>query len=351
MPTITDVARRAGVSVATVSRVINDTKFVSPELRQRVLQAMKELDYQPNLLAGSLRRRETHTIGLIVPDTANPFFGELAKGAEDVGFQNGYNVILCNSDYNLERERAYVEVLQAKQVDGLIFIPCSAETGHVRQLLAKMRNPVVTADRQTPELVADSITADNRAGGRLAAQHLLALGHRRIGCIERPKYLPHIQDRIIGFCEVLEEWGLAIPDELRARGGFSFEDGVRAARQLLSLPAPPTAIFAYNDIMAIGALRAAREMGLHVPDDLAVVGFDNIPVASFVTPQLTTVDQPNYHIGALAAQLLIGRLSGEIEGEPQRRVLDVKLIVRESSDPARQVGTQRAKANRARRTE
>ncbi|HID20780.1 MAG TPA: LacI family transcriptional regulator, partial [Planctomycetaceae bacterium] len=256
-----------------------------------------------------------------------------------------YNVILCNSDYNLERERAYIEVLQAKQVDGLIFIPSSIEIAHVRELLAKMRGPVVTADRYTPELAADSIIADNRAGGRLAAQHLLALGHQRIGCIERPKYLPHVQDRLIGFREVLEEQGIVIPDELCVRGGFSFEDGVRAARRLLSLPNPPTAVFAYNDIMAIGALRAAREMGLHVPDDLAVVGFDNIPVASFVTPQLTTIDQPKYRIGALAVELLIGRLSGEIEGDPQQQVLDVRLIVRESSDPARRIGSREAKTD------
>lgn len=338
MVTITDVARRAGVSVATVSRVINDTKFVSEELRKHVLQAMEELDYQPNLLAGSLRRQETHTLGLIVPDTANPFFGELAKGVEDVGFQNGYNVILCNSDYNLERERSYVVVLQAKQVDGLIFIPCSAKTDHVRQLLAKTRGPVVTADRQTPELATDSITADNSAGGRLAARHLLELGHRRIGCIERPKYLAHIQDRITGFHEMLKKWNLTLPKELNVRGGFRFEDGVRAARQLLSLSPPPTAIFAYNDIMAIGALRAARERGMHVPNDLAVVGFDNIPIASFVTPALTTVDQPKYRIGVLAAQLLIDRLRGEIEEELQHQTLDVKLIVRESSEPVARAG-------------
>lgn len=338
MPTIADVARKAGVSVATVSRVINGTKFVSPELRQCVLQAMEELDYHPNLLAGSLRRGKSYTIGLIVPDTANPFFGEVAKAVEDVGFQNGYNVVLCNSNYDLERERSYIEVLLAKQVDGLVFIPCSSEIAHVRDLLAKMRGPVVIADRYTPELSTDSVTAANRVGGRLVAQHLLTLGHQRIGWIGRPEYLVHVQDRFIGFRETLAEQGVIVPDELCVRGGFSLEDGLRAARRLLSGPNPPTAIFAYNDIMAIGALRAAREMGLHVPDDVAIVGFDNIPQASFVTPQLTTVDHPKYHIGELATQLLIGRLRGEIEGDPQQHVLDVRLVVRESSDPTCRVG-------------
>lgn len=334
MTTINDVARRAGVSAATVSRVMNDTKPVSPELRQRVMQAMEELDYRPNLLAGSLRRRVTHTIGLIVPDTTNPFFGELAKSVEDVGFQHGYNVILCNSDYNLKRERSYVEVLKAKQVDGLIFIPCSASTDHVSDLLEDWQGTVVTADRLTPELDADSVTADDRGGGRLAALHLLGLGHRRIGCIQRPEYLAHIEDRLAGFREVLQQCGLDIDDELCVSGGFRFEDGVGAGRALLSLPRRPTAIFAYNDIMAIGALQAARELNVLVPDDLAIVGFDDIPVASYVTPGLTTIRLPKYRIGTLAAETLLGRVRGEIEGPQHHEVLEVELIIRGSSDPS-----------------
>jgi LacI family transcriptional regulator len=330
-PTISDVARKAGVSVATVSRVMNGTKFVSAQLRERVQLAMRELDYQPNLLAGSLRRQESFTVGLIVPDTSNAFFGELAKGVEDAGFENDYNVILCNSDYNLERERTYVEVLQAKQVDGLIFIPSSAEMEHVKALLERMRGPVITVDRLTPELDADSITVDNRQGGRLAAQHLVDLGHERIGCVGRPKYLAHVEERISGFCEVLKERGIELHDAYRVQGGFSFAEGVEAGKKILALPRPPTAIFAYNDVMAIGVLRAARELDVRVPEDLAIVGFDNIPVASFVTPQLTTVNQPKYEIGAQAAQLLIDRLNLEREGPPERRVLDVDLVVRESS--------------------
>jgi len=334
MTTIIDVARRAGVSAATVSRVMNDTKPVSQELRQRVLRVMDELDYHPNLLAGSLRRRVTHTIGLIVPDTTNPFFGELAKSIEDVGFQHGYNVILCNSDYNLERERSYIMVLKAKQVDGLIFIPSSSRMDHVSDLLESWQGSVVTADRLTPELEADSVVADNRAGGHMAALHLLGLGHRCIGCIERPEYLAHIEDRLIGFCEILRQWNTEIPKEFCVRGGFRLEDGVRAARALLTLPARPTAIFAYNDIMAIGALQAAKELNVRVPDDLAIVGFDDIPMASYLTPALTTIRLPKYRIGALAAEILLGRVRGEIEGPLHHEVLEVELIVRGSSDPS-----------------
>ena len=334
MTTINDVARRAGVSAATVSRVMNDTKPVSQELRKRVLRVMEELDYRPNLLAGSLRRRVSHTIGLIVPDTTNPFFGELAKSVEDVGFQQGYNVILCNSDYNLARERSYVEVLKAKQVDGFIYIPCSERTDHVSDLLRDWPGAVVTADRLTPELEADSVVADNRAGGRLAALHLLGLGHSSFACIERPKPLAHIDERLVGFREVLRQRGIDIPRECCVRGGFRFEDGVRAGRALLSLAARPTAIFAFNDIMAIGALQAAREMGFRVPDDLAIVGFDDIPVASYVTPALTTIRLPKYRIGALAAEVLLGRVRGEVEGQKRQTILDVELIVRGSSDPS-----------------
>lgn len=333
MPTIADVARRTNVSVATVSRVINGTKYVSPELRARVLKAMEELNYRPNLIASSLRKQETCTVGLIVPDNANPFFSELAKGVEDFGFEHGYSVILCNSDYNLDRERSYVELLMAKQVDGLIFIPSGPNTEHVRELLSEMGRRVVTVDRYTPELETDSIVVDNYAGGRLAAQHLLSLGHERIGCILRPGYLAHINDRIRGFCETLHQEGLDISESLCVYGGFSFAEGVRSARELLSRKSRPTAIFAYNDIMAVGVLRAAREIGLRVPDELAVVGFDNISLASFVTPQLTTIDQPKYRIGELAMETVISRLRGDPPDEPIRRVLDVQLIVRESSDP------------------
>jgi len=334
MTTINDVARRAGVSAATVSRVMNDTKPVSPELRQRVLRVMDEMDYRPNLLAGSLRRRVTHTIGLIVPDTTNPFFGELAKSIEDVGFQNGYNVILCNSDYSLERERSYIMVLKAKQVDGLIFIPGSSRTDHMSDLLESWQGNVVTADRLTPELKADSVVADNRAGGHMAALHLLGLGHRCIGYIERPEHLAHIEDRLTGFREILHQWNVEVPNELCVRGGFRLEDGVRAGRALLTLPNRPTAVFAYNDIMAIGALQAAKELHVRVPDDLAIVGFDDIPMASYLTPALTTIRLPKYRIGALAAEILLGRVRGEIEGPQRREVLEVELIVRGSSDPS-----------------
>jgi len=334
MPTIADVAKRTNVSVATVSRVISGTKYVSPELRECVLKAMEELNYRPNLIASSLRKRETLTIGLIVPDTANPFFGELAKGVEDFGFKHGYSVILCNSSYDLDRERSYVEVLIAKRVDGLIFIPSGARTDHVHELLSEeMNGRVVIVDRYTPELETDSVVADNYTGGCLAARHLLALGHERIGCIMRPRYLAHVEDRIRGFRETLQKEGIDIPKALCVRGGFSFTDGVRSARELLSRKDRPTAIFAYNDIMAIGVLRAAREIGLRVPDELAVVGFDNIPLASYVTPQLTTIDQPKYRMGELAAETILRRLKGDLTGGPIRQELEVRLIVRESSDP------------------
>jgi len=327
-----DVAERAGVSVTTVSHVINETRPVSDDLRRRVLQAMDELGYQPNALARSLRRKETHTIGMIVPDSANPFFAEVARGIEDASFEQGYSVILCNSDGDLEKELLYTNVLTEKRVDGILFVAAGVSTEHIRALQARQM-PLVVVDRDIPDVVVDSVLIHNARGGWLATRHLIELGHRRIGCITGPSDVTPSAERVIGYQQALQEAGIPVDEALIVRGDFQYESGYRAAQQLLALEDPPTAIFACNDLMAVGAISAAVELGFQVPAQLSVVGFDDIRLASFTNPPLTTVAQPKYEMGVVAMTMLLERMR-ERDMSPRRRLLDIRLVVRQSTGPA-----------------
>jgi LacI family transcriptional regulator len=323
------------VSVATVSHVVNETRPVSDELRQRVLAAMEVLDYQPNALARSLRRRRTSTLGLIIPDTSNPYFAEVARGIEQTAFERDYTVILCHSDYCPERELQYVDVLRAERAAGAIWIPAT-ESCEAAERLVEYGVPLVVLDRKTPDVDCPSVLADNFRGGYVATDHLISLGHRRIGCIARPVGLSHSQDRILGYQAALRDYGLSIDEALIAKGGFRLENGREATFHLLDLEPPPTAIFAYNDIMAIGALRAAHERGLRVPYDFSVVGFDDIPQAAFTCPALTTVSQPKLDMGRRGAELLLDLIDGEVPPVEVDVPLKVGLVVRESTGPAPQ---------------
>jgi LacI family transcriptional regulator len=333
LATMRHVAECAGVSVTTVSHVINHTRPVSEELREKVLAAMDELGYQPNRLARSLRRGETHTIGMIVPDNVNPFFAEIARGIEDAGSGEGYSVILCNSDGNLEKELFYHNVLTAKQVDGILFVAVGASTEVIRSL-QKRRMPLVVIDREVPDVAVDSVLIDNAEGGRQATRHLLDLGHRRIGCITGPSDLTPSAARVTGYRQALHEAGIAADEALVVRGDFMYESGHRAAHRLLAMDDPPTALFACNDLMAIGAISAAVSAGWQVPADLSVVGFDDVRLASFANPPLTTIAQPKYEIGVLAVTMLLERMQ-DYDMPPRRRQLDTHLVVRRSTASVR----------------
>jgi LacI family transcriptional regulator len=329
--TMQDVADLAKVSKTTVSHVINETRPVSEGKRQRVLYAMKELDYQPNILARSLRKRETGTIGLIVPNNANPFYAEVSRGVESLSFEEGYNVILCNSDRNLQKEIAYTELLVSKRVDGILFV--GAWVGEQTQHLSEINRqgiPLAVVDRFASDLDIDLVRTDNHLGGWLATSHLLGLGHKRISCIGGiPEFTPNAE-RIIGYKKALRDAGIAIKDEIIIRTNFQFEGGHRAAQQLLSLENRPTAIFACNDLMAIGAMRAARDLGFRIPEDISVVGFDDIQMAQYTCPQLTTIAQPMFDMGKLATEMLLERIRDT--NIPQRkRILEPKLVVRQST--------------------
>lgn len=329
--TMRDVAERAGVSVTTVSHVVNETRPVSDELRERVLAAMDELGYQPNRLARSLRRRETHTIGMIVPDSANPFFAEVARGIEDTSFEQGYNVILCNSDGDLAKELLYTNVLAEKQVDGILFVAAGESSEHIRALQVR-RMPLVVVDRDIPGVTVDSVLTDNGYGGWLATRHLIDLGHRRIGCITGPSDVTPSAERVTGYWRALSQSGISVDGGLVVRGDFQYAGGYQAVHQLLSMDDPPTAIFACNDLMAIGAISAALKLGRKVPTNLSVVGFDDVRLASFANPPLTTIAQPKYEMGVMAATMLLERMHDR-DMPPRRQMLATSLLIRQSTAP------------------
>lgn len=333
MANIQEVAKRAGVSSTTVSHVINNTRVVTPETRQRVETAMRELGFRPNALARSLRRGHSHTLGLILPDSSNPFFAEVGRSLEAAAFASGYSVILGNAEGDLDRERFYVDTLYKKQVDGLVFVGAGDDPEAVAELL-KRGIPVVVVDRPMTGLAVDTVLIDNRAGGSLATRHLIELGHRRIGCLRGPSNLTPSADRVTGYCDALAGAGLPYDASLVVRGDFKAESACHATMALLAGDDPPTAVFACNDVMAFGALRGAAKAGRRVPDDLAVVGFDDIELASYGMLPLTTVAQPKAELGRLAVQMLTERMADKTRA-PRREVLGVQLIVRESSGGAR----------------
>lgn len=329
MTTIREVAESAGVSYATVSHVINNTRLVSPETRERVLAAMAALNYRPNALARSLRQGKSNTIGLVLPDSANPFFAEISRSIEDEAFRKGYSVFLCNTELDTQRELFYVDVLSKKQVDGIIFIAAGDQADSLDFLLRR-NLPVVMIDRNVPSVELDAVLTDNQLGGLLATQHLLDLGHTRIACIAGPSSITPSAERIIGYRKALEQAGLPYDENLVVRGDYHAQSGLEITHFILKMDPRPTAIFALNDLMALGALRAAAEAGCSVPKDLAVVGYDDLELSRFTNPPLTTIAQPKKEIGVQAVNMLIDRMS-QRNKPPTRLVLPPELIVRRST--------------------
>lgn len=327
MATIKQVALAAGVSYTTVSHVLNDTRPVSPDARARVLAAASALHYVPSALARSLRSRTTGTIGLIIPNNTNPYFSEVARGIEDSCYAAGYSVILCNSDDDPAKQRDYLDVLLAKRCDGLIMAALAQTDG---ALLRQRQVPAVFLDRAPEGLDNDVVGIDNLAGGELAGRHLLDLGRERIACIGGPVGLEVSDQRIAGVRAALANAGRTLAQ--LDTGDFTSASGYAAALRLLGRPAAgrPDALFCCNDMMAIGALRAAAELGIPVPDALAVVGFDDIDLAQFVHPPLTSVSQGTRALGNLTADCLLARIAAPGRPLQQRRVAPT-LSVRGSS--------------------
>ncbi|HVF24393.1 MAG TPA: LacI family DNA-binding transcriptional regulator [Anaerolineales bacterium] len=329
MATIREVAESARVSYATVSHVINNTRLVSQETRERVLEAMAALNYRPNALARSLRQGKSNTIGLVLPDSANPFFAEISRSIEDEAFKKGYSVFLCNTELDTQRELLYVDVLSKNQVDGIIFVATGDQADSLDFLL-RQNMPVVMIDRDVPNVEVDAVLTDNQLGGFLATHHLIELGHKHIACIAGPSSITPSAERIIGYRRALEQGGISYDENMVLRGDYHAQSGMEMTHSILKMNPRPTAIFALNDLMALGALRAAAEAGYTVPRDLAVVGYDNLELARFTNPPLTTISQPKKEIGAQAVNLLVDRISQKSR-PPSRLVLAPELIIRRST--------------------
>jgi LacI family transcriptional regulator len=332
MATIKDVALRAGVSVTTVSHVVNDTRHVSAKGRERVELAIRELGYVPNAMARSLKSNTTSTLGMLIPNSSNPYFAEIVRIVEDRCFGAGYTLVLCNTDDEPHRQSVYLQVLAERRIDGLIVVSTGAgdDDSLVTQLRG-LRMPTVLVDREIADPACDLVETAHMQGGLLAVRHLLSLGHKRIACIGGPVGVMPSEQRIEGWRMALAEAG-ATPnaDALLWRGGFTSQGGYEAMHAILRTEQAPSAVFVCNDLMAIGALRAAHESGVRVPDDLSIVGFDDIELSAYTSPALTTVAQPKERIGALAVDMLLERVGGK-RRDARKVVLQPELRVRAST--------------------
>ncbi|HEX8346749.1 MAG TPA: LacI family DNA-binding transcriptional regulator [Actinoplanes sp.] len=330
MATIYDVARRADVSPATVSRVVNGRASVDAALAERVRRAMRDLDYRPNAVARNLRRSRTSFWSMIIANIDNPFFTAMFRGVEDVAQPAGYSMLLCNTDEDPGREEQYVDGAMAEQIAGMVICPTAASP-HLRRLV-DARVPVVVVDRLMPEVEVDTVLVDNEEGAASATRHLIGSGYRRVGCITGPAGLFTADQRLSGYRRALAEAGRAYDEALVRRTDFRREGGHRAMASLLEAGARPDAVFVANNLMTIGAVECVFDRGIAVPSELGVVGFDDMPWTNLIRPALSTVAQPTYELGRAAAELLRLRLT-EPDRPPSTLTLPTRLQVRESSIP------------------
>jgi DNA-binding LacI/PurR family transcriptional regulator len=331
--TVKEVARHAGVSIATVSHVINKTRYVTPETTARVNDAIKELGYYPNLLVSGLVKKKSYTIGLVLPSISNETFGLLAETIQKNLFQLGYNLIICNTSYDLDIEEEAYNTLLMKKADAIIAIPSIRGNGKLAEISA-MGVPIFLIDRVIPGLAVDIVRVDNVKGAHSAVKHLIDLGHRAIGYIDRKVDQSHSLEQKIGYKMALEEQGIEFDQRKFIRAtGYDYESGAAAARELIRKNPDLTAIFAYYDIVALGALSGIQKMGYSVPEQFSVIGFDGMPVTNVSNPRLTTVAFPVQRIAKITCDLLIKRLerTGDQRENPEEVVLVPRLIVRDST--------------------
>lgn len=326
MATLKDVAALAGISYTTVSHVLNNTRPVSEPVRRKVEAAIEQLAYVPSGVARSLKARATATIGLLLPNNINPYFAELARGIEDHCGRNGYCVILCNADDDAAKQRHYVRMLLEKRIDGLLLAP----SGLPHEGWEPLPIPLVVLDREVPGVASDLVCIDHELGAWLATRHLLDLGHRCIACVTGPANVSVATLRAAGFHRAMAEQGCPVPPGWLVHSDFTSDGGYRAAGLLLS-SVQPSAIFAANDMLGMGVLRAAAERGVRVPQQLSVIGFDDIELCRYVYPALSSVGQSIRQLGERAAAQLLARISGAQLGPAQRLIVEPALVAREST--------------------
>jgi len=328
MVTIQDVAKAAGVSVATVSRVLNNHPSVSDKTRAKVQKAIDQLNYQPNLLGRNLRRSETKMILVLLQNIANPFYSKIVKGIEDVGYKNGYHIMICNTDSDPEKENVYLKLLKNRLVDGVVFM---APVISDEELTEIGKNYCVVQCCEYKECAdVSSVSIDNEDAAYRATQHLIEQGHRRIGMINGNSGVISEIQREKGYKKALLEAGIDIDPQLITYESYGYRGGQRAAKYFLSIDKKPTAIFAVSDTMAIGAIKEIKGKGLSVPKDMAIVGFDDTAIASMYDPPLTTVAQPRYDLGRVTMEIMLERIKNN-KVTSKRVFLEHKLIIREST--------------------
>jgi LacI family transcriptional regulator/LacI family repressor for deo operon, udp, cdd, tsx, nupC, and nupG len=322
MASLLEVAQRAKVSIATVSRVLNKSDKVVPETRATVEQALRDLGYRPSRVARRLRMNtgHAHLVGLIIPDIQNPFYAEIARGVEDAAYAREYALLLCNSDENVEKERFYLDVMRAESVDGIVLPPFD-ETDLAVVAMVKSGMPVVCVDRSLSKVKTDLVEVDNYQGALDAVKHLIEKGHKSIGLIEGRSEVSTSRERRRGYLDALAAHGLTARKEHMRAGDFKQESGRVLANELLDLRKPPTALFVCNNLMTVGALAALHHRGLRIPQEMALVGFDDFPWAEALDPPPTVVRQPAYEVGRQAMELLLRRIM-----EPDRPPVTVRLL-------------------------
>lgn len=333
MATLKEVARRAQVSVGTVSNVLNGTARVSDLIKARVRTAIAELEYHPNHVARSLKLKATKMLGMIVSDITNPFFSQMVRGAEDAALKRNYLLLTFNTDDHFEREKQVLSVLRSRRVDGVLLVVAASNKrpGHIADTI-RSGLPVVCLDRLPPDIRVDSVTIDNVVATQECIRHLISQGHSKIGIITGSLFLETARERLQGYRKALEEANIPIQQELICEGNFREETGYQLTRKILSRADRPSALFVSNSLMSIGALRAIEELGLRCPEDIALATFDDLPLTEVFRPHLTAVCQPAFSIGYAGAELLIQRI--ETKGSPESPVairLPTELKVREST--------------------
>ncbi|GHO46530.1 LacI family DNA-binding transcriptional regulator [Ktedonospora formicarum] len=332
MSTIQDVAKYAGVSISTVSRVLNGTARVNPDVMVRVRTAIEALNYQPSRAARALRSNQSSIIGLLITDIQNPFFTALVRGVEDVAQRNGYSLILCNSDENPLKEQQYIEVLCSQRVAGAIVVP-TREQAHSLQPFRELGIPALAVDRRVKDPDIDTVVVDNQRGAYEAVKHLCANGYQRIGVVTGPQTTTTGRERLLGYRRALIESGITPDPQLERQGPFKMAAGQQFAGELLDLDEPVDALFVANNLLTIGALEAISMRNMRIPEDIAIVAFDDIPWAALGSVSLTTVTQPVYELGSTAALRLFQRMQKGASFTRQEIVLSPTLHVRNSSQP------------------
>lgn len=329
--TIYEIAKRANVSIATVSKVINNNGRISENTRKKVKKIIEETNYEPNMIASALMGKQTKTIGLLIPDLSNPFFAELAKHIEVYGQEYGYNIVICNTDYDSKKENSYISLLLKRQIDGFILASGFERTEKVEELLNN-DIPVVIVARDFPMLPVNTVAIDDYMGGYMAAKHLIGLGHKHIGVIARD--LQSNRERLRGFKAALKENKLTLHPEFHY---MQDEDQIKVGKEMAKLyfdsQAPITAIFACSDLIAAGVIQKSKEYSLSIPGDISIVGFDNISIASIIEPTLTSIAQPINELGKEVVSLIISIIKGDRNNQT-RIVLHPSIVKRNSSGKA-----------------